>query len=73
MLIILYKEMDQALDQLTLRGKVSGLREWNEGYEELKALPHSFAVEFKDGRGSWSMYTDTEDDKVCQPSARFNS
>lgn len=54
------------LDEVTLRGRVTGLREWNEGYEELKAIPHSFAVEFKDSRGPWGMFCDEEEDKVSK-------
>ncbi|KAJ7583681.1 hypothetical protein C8J56DRAFT_954690 [Mycena floridula] len=57
------KEINHALDKLELRGEISALREWDEGYEELKALPHSFALEFKDRRGPWAMYTDTEEEK----------
>lgn len=49
---------------MELRGKLRGLREWNEGYEDLEAIPHSFVVEFKDGRGPWSMFSDSEDEKV---------
>ena len=37
--------------------------EWSDGYEELRAIPHSFAVELKDGT-VWSMFTDTDSEKV---------
>lgn len=47
-----------------LRGHVGALREWHEGYEELEYIPHSFAIEFTDGRGPWSMFSDSEEDKV---------
>ncbi|KAF7356725.1 ADF-H domain-containing protein [Mycena venus] len=59
------KERDsgQVLDQVDLRGQVRGLREWNEGYEDLKAIPFSFAVEFNDGREAWSMFSDSEEEK----------
>ena len=36
----------QYLDQVYLRGKLRGLKEWNEGYEELESIPYSFAIEF---------------------------
>jgi hypothetical protein len=52
------------LDSFDLRGLVSGLKEWNQGYEELESIPYSFAVEFKDGQGSWSMFADSEEEKV---------
>ena len=42
-----------------------GLREWNEGYEDLKAIPFSFAVEFNGEREPWSMFSDSEEEKVC--------
>ena len=56
------------MDKVELRGKIRGLREWQEGYEELEAIPYSFAIEFKDFSndwGTWSMYTDSEEEKVC--------
>ncbi|KAJ7281826.1 hypothetical protein C8J57DRAFT_1219636 [Mycena rebaudengoi] len=56
------KDVNQVLDQLDLRGQIRGLREWNEGYEDLKAIPFSFAVEFKT-RDPWSMYSDSEEEK----------
>jgi len=40
------------------------LNEWHEGFEELEAIPHSFAIQFRDGQGAWSMFTDTENEKV---------
>lgn len=58
------QDMNQALDELELRGHVRAVRDWYEGYEELKAIPFSFAIEFKDDRGSWAMFTDSEEDKV---------
>lgn len=59
------------MDRIELRGHVRGLREWNEGYEDLEAIPHSFALEFKDGRQSWSMYADSEEEKVSGVNAAF--
>ena len=58
----------QYLDQVYLRGKLRGLKEWNEGYEELESIPYSFAIEFKDERGSWSAFADNEEEKVRCPS-----
>ncbi|KAJ7115807.1 hypothetical protein C8R44DRAFT_793337 [Mycena epipterygia] len=59
------KDMDsnQVLDQIDLRGQIRGLREWNEGYEDLKAIPFSFAVEFNGTREPWSMFSDSEEEK----------
>ncbi|KAL1710741.1 hypothetical protein EV121DRAFT_250975 [Schizophyllum commune] len=57
------KDRAQYLDQVSLRGKLRGLKEWNEGYEELESIPYSFAIEFKDERGSWSAFADNEEEK----------
>ncbi|KAG6850550.1 hypothetical protein H0H93_011749 [Arthromyces matolae] len=57
------KDTQQYLDKIELRGTIRGLREWSEGYEELEAIPYSFAIEFKDGRGHWSMFSDSEEEK----------
>ncbi|KIM74679.1 hypothetical protein PILCRDRAFT_698858 [Piloderma croceum F 1598] len=58
------KDISQPVDSMELGGRVSALREWHEGYEELEALDHSFALEFNDGQGPWSMFCDSEEDKV---------
>ncbi|KAJ7155567.1 hypothetical protein C8R43DRAFT_1000438 [Mycena crocata] len=57
------KDSNQVLDQIDLRGQVRALREWNEGYEDLKAIPFSFAVEFTGAREPWSMFSDSEEEK----------
>ncbi|KAJ7695178.1 hypothetical protein B0H17DRAFT_1329808 [Mycena rosella] len=57
------KDTNQPLDQIDLRGQVRGLREWNEGYEDLKAIPFAFAVEFSGAREAWSMFSDSEEEK----------
>ncbi|KAG6884631.1 hypothetical protein C0993_009436 [Termitomyces sp. T159_Od127] len=57
------KDTQQYLDKVDLRGTIRGLREWSEGYEDLEAIPHSFAIEFKDERGHWSMFSDSEEEK----------
>lgn len=51
------------VDRLDVRGAVKGLKEPKDGYEDLEAIPFSFAVEFKD-RGPWSMFADSEEEKV---------
>jgi MAP7 domain-containing protein 1 len=63
-LLTTLKDMSQPVDTVELRGRVSALREWHEAYEELEAIDHSFALEFTDGQGPWSMFCDSEDDKV---------
>lgn len=56
--------MSNKSDETTLRGRIQALREWDEGFDELKAIPFSFAVEFRDDEGPWSMYADSEEEKV---------
>ncbi|KAF7971272.1 hypothetical protein HWV62_21510 [Athelia sp. TMB] len=58
------QDMSQALDIVDLGGRVSALKESYEGYEELEAIPHAFALEFTDGSGPWSFFCDTEEDKA---------
>ena len=43
--------------------RMRAIREPSEGYDELEAIPHSFAVEFEDD-GPWSFFADSADDKV---------
>ncbi|KAF7294438.1 ADF-H domain-containing protein [Mycena kentingensis (nom. inval.)] len=57
------KDLTVVLEQFDIRGQVAALREWYDGYEDLKAIPFSFAVEFKGERSPWAMFTDNEDDK----------
>ena len=42
---------------------MTAIKEPNEGYDELEAIPHSFAVEFSDD-SPWCMYADSEEEKV---------
>lgn len=57
------QETDQPLEAVKL-ADVRNVKDWQEGYEELEGIPHSFAMEFGDGRYAWSMYTDSAEDKV---------
>lgn len=54
---------------VTEGGRVGAIREPQEGYDELQAIPYSFAVEFTDGDGPWCMFADTAEDKVNVNSA----
>ena len=57
--------MSTSLEEVDLRGQVRGLREWNEGYDYLEAIAFSFVVEFRDNTDNWSMFADSEEEKVC--------
>ncbi|KAF9234017.1 hypothetical protein BU15DRAFT_79525 [Melanogaster broomeanus] len=56
------RELTRTVDVVSLDGRVDSFNEWYEGFEELEAIPHSFAVKFIDGQ-SWLMYADTEEEK----------
>ncbi|KAI3619655.1 enoyl-hydratase carnithine racemase [Moniliophthora roreri] len=56
-------DTDQVLDELDLQSTVAAVKEWSDGFEELRAIPHSFAIEFKDGREHWGIFTDSEEEK----------
>ena len=60
------QEMANPLHKIDLMGRVQALKEWKDGYEDLEAIAFSFVVEFKDGRPDhhWSMYADSEEEKV---------
>ncbi|KAI5121878.1 hypothetical protein M0805_001084 [Coniferiporia weirii] len=52
------------LDIMSLAGgRVAAIKEPHEGYDELEAILHSFAVEFTDGEGAWCMFSDSAEDK----------
>lgn len=63
MLLTEMQETAEPLDKLDLRGHIRALREWYEGFEELKSIPQSFAIEFTDDRDTWAMFSDSEEDK----------
>ena len=50
------------IDSFELKGFVTGIKEWNQGYDDLRAIPHSFAIEFMD-EPAWMMFADSEEDK----------
>lgn len=57
------QDLSQAVDRLDVRGIVKALKEPKDEYEELKAIPHSFAIEFHN-HGPWAMFADSEEEKV---------
>ncbi|KAG2142562.1 hypothetical protein BD769DRAFT_1661893 [Suillus cothurnatus] len=56
------REVDKPLDVLPLDGQIESLAEWYEGFEELEAIPHSFALRFIDGV-EWRMFADSAEEK----------
>jgi hypothetical protein len=57
------QDVNHPVDTLQITS-IDALHHWDEGHEELEFIPHSFAVVLKDGQGLWSMYADSEDEKV---------
>lgn len=43
---------------------IQRIREWQDGYEDLAAIPNSFALEIRGFGDPWSMFTDSSEDKV---------
>lgn len=56
------REVVQPLDVLHLDGQIDSLAEWYEGFEELEAIPHLFALRFVDGV-EWRMFADSAEEK----------
>ena len=52
------------LDTIELKGRLRGVKEWSDGFEELKAIEHSFVLDFGDLQDPISAYTDTPREKV---------
>ena len=44
--------------------RIQRVREWEDGFEDLQSIPYSFALELKDLRDAWSMFSDSNEDKV---------
>lgn len=57
------QDSTRTIDLINLDGRIESFHEWYEDFEELEAIPHSFAVKFVDGR-NWLLYADTEQDKA---------
>ncbi|CCA77898.1 hypothetical protein PIIN_00542 [Serendipita indica DSM 11827] len=63
--MLFYKNAEEThtvIDSFELKGYVTGIKEWHQGYDDLRAIPHSFAIEFMD-EPAWMMFADSEEDK----------
>jgi len=58
------KDLSKVLDTVELTGRIAGVKEWSDGFEELRAMPHSFAVVFSGSQESLSAYTDSSREKA---------
>lgn len=43
---------------------IQQIREWEDGYEDLAGMSHSFALEIRGYHDPWTMFTDSSEDKV---------
>jgi len=58
------RDRTQMVDLMSLTGgRVKAIKEPDEEYDELKAIPHAFVVEFSDGEGPWCLFADSAEDK----------
>jgi len=58
------KDLSKVLDSVELSGQVVGVKEWSDGFEELRAMPHSFAIVFAGHRDPMLAYTDSSREKA---------
>ena len=52
------------LDVVVLKNTGPSIREWYEGYEELRSIPHAFALVFAIGESPVMLFSDTALEKV---------
>ena len=52
------------VDIVTLKGAKPCVKEWYEGFEELRAISHSFALTLGDSESTMMFFSDTSDEKV---------
>lgn len=52
------------LDVVLLKDAKPCVKEWYEGFEELRAIPHSFALILGNGESSKMFFSDTNTEKV---------
>jgi hypothetical protein len=53
------------LESVELARRVRAIREWHQGFEELEAIPHSFAIVWVEGSmRPWFVYCDSPEEKV---------
>ncbi|KAI0272617.1 hypothetical protein BC834DRAFT_857554 [Gloeopeniophorella convolvens] len=55
------------LDVVVLKDASPSTKEWHEGFEELRSIPHSFALVFGNGEQSMMLFSDSVEEKVCAP------
>lgn len=43
---------------------IEQIREWEDGYEDMAGISHSFGLEIRGYHDPWTMFTDSSEDKV---------
>ena len=52
-------------DVVALKNTGPTIREWYEGFEELRSIPHAFALVFANGEAPIMLFSDSAPEKVC--------
>jgi hypothetical protein len=52
------------VDAIVLKGTGPSVKEWYEGFEELRSIPHSFALVLSNGEPPVMFFSDTAPEKV---------
>jgi hypothetical protein len=52
------------LDVIVLKSTGPSIKEWYEGFEELRSIPHAFALCFANGEPPIMLFSDTAPEKV---------
>ena len=52
-------------DVIVLKSTGPTIKEWYEGFEELRSIPHAFALDFANGEPPIMLFSDSAPEKVC--------
>jgi hypothetical protein len=52
-------------DVIALKSTGPTIKEWYEGFEELRSIPHAFALDFANGEPPIMLFSDSAPEKVC--------
>ena len=52
-------------DVIALKTTGPTIKEWYEGFEELRSIPHAFALAFANGEPPIMLFSDSAPEKVC--------
>ena len=52
-------------DVIALKSTGPTVKEWYEGFEELRSIPYAFALDFANGEPPIMLFSDSAPEKVC--------